>query len=85
MTIRMISIPISDEIHIDDLRQLINIVKIDMMGGWKLSPEPNDLGFIDQHWMFVDLSYFEGRRDWLINTLNYQYPKVFLYYKKLLY
>ena len=33
MTIRMISIPISDEIHIDDLRQLINIVKIDMMGG----------------------------------------------------
>ena len=32
MTIRMISIPISDENYIDDLRQLTNIVKIDMLG-----------------------------------------------------
>ena len=31
MTIRMISIPISDEIHIDDLRDL-DLVTIDMFG-----------------------------------------------------
>jgi len=31
MTIRMTSIPISDENYIDDLRQLTNIVKIDVM------------------------------------------------------
>ena len=32
MIIKMISIPISDENYIDDLRQLTNIVKIDMLG-----------------------------------------------------
>ena len=32
MTIRMTNIPISDENYIDDLRQLTNIVKIDMLG-----------------------------------------------------
>ena len=47
MTIRMTNIPISDENYIDDLRQLTNIVKIDMLGGWKLLPGPNDLGIID--------------------------------------
>jgi hypothetical protein len=37
MTIRMISIPISDENYIDDLRQQTNIVKIDMIGGGGIS------------------------------------------------
>ena len=32
MTIRMTNIRISDENYIDDLRQLTNIVKIDMLG-----------------------------------------------------
>ena len=54
MTIRMISIPISDEIHIDDLRDL-DPVTIDMFGDIEMEVKSN------QHHMVVDLEYFQDR------------------------
>ena len=54
MTIRMISIPISDEIHIDQLRDL-DPVTIDMWGEVEMEVQPN------RHHMTVDLGYFEER------------------------
>ena len=54
MSIRLITIPIDQNIHIDQLRDL-DPVTIDMWGEVEMEVQPN------RHHMTVDLGYFEER------------------------
>jgi len=54
MSIRLITIPIDQNIHIEQLRDL-DPVTIDMFGDIEMEVKPN------QHHMTVDLGYFEER------------------------
>lgn len=81
--IKMTKIEVTDKIHIDDLRSL-NMVNIDRLVNtgsgnregknttvWETVQQPNELGFIDRHNMYVDLSYFEDR---IIEYVEKQHP-----------
>ena len=72
MSIKLTTIPINDDIHIDDLWDLKGIVTIDRIGIWDLFPETNDQGFVENHTMSVDLTYFEER---VINFVEVQHTQ----------
>ena len=65
--IRLDSIPITDKIHMDDLRSFTDFVKIDVMVNpvtgteFRTVQEKNDQGFIDRHLMYVDITFFEQK------------------------
>ena len=81
--IRMMSIKVTDNIHIDDLRSLdmVNIDRLVHKGSghregknttvWETVQQPNEQGFIDRHIMYVDLSYFEDK---IIDYVEKQHP-----------
>ena len=81
--IRMMSIQVTDNIHIDDLRSLdmVNIDRLVHKGSghregknttvWETVQQPNEQGFIDRHIMYVDLSYFEDK---IIDYVEKQHP-----------
>ena len=81
--IRMMSIKVTDNIHIDDLRSLdmVNIDRLVHKGSghregknttvWETVQQPNEQGFIDGHIMYVDLSYFEDK---IIDYVEKQHP-----------
>jgi hypothetical protein len=81
--IRMMSIKVTDNIHIDDLRSLdmVNIDRLVHKGSghregknttvWETVQQPNEQGFIDRHIMYVDLSYFEDK---IIDYVERQHP-----------
>ena len=81
--IRMMSIQVTDNIHIDDLRSLdmVNIDRLVHKGSghregknttvWETVQQPNEQGFIDRHIMYVDLSYFEDK---IIDYVERQHP-----------
>ena len=62
--IRMDSIQVTDNIHIDDIR-LLEMVSIDMWNGVEMEVQPN------RHHMNVDLSYF---KDKIIDYVEKQHP-----------
>ena len=79
----MMSIKVTDNIHIDDLRSLdmVNIDRLVHKGSghregknttvWETVQQPNEQGFIDRHIMYVDLSYFEDK---IIDYVERQHP-----------
>ena len=81
--IRMMSIQVTDNIHIDDLRSLdmVNIDRLVHKGSghregknttvWETVQQPYEQGFIDRHIMYVDLSYFEDK---IIDYVERQHP-----------
>ena len=79
----MMSIQVTDNIHIDDLRSL-DMISIDVLitkghgnregkndTEWNTVQQPNEQGFIDRHNMYVDLSYFEDK---IIDYVERQHP-----------
>ena len=79
----MMSIQVTDNIHIDDLRSL-DMISIDVLitkghgnregkndTEWNTVQKPNEQGFIDRHNMYVDLSYFEDK---IIDYVERQHP-----------
>ena len=63
--IRMDSMQITDQIHMDNLRSLKDFVRFDEMVNpvtgteFRTVQKKNDQGFIDRHLIYVDITFFE--------------------------